>query len=423
MTLKTPGVRTDRRGSRLARSLRFLAPRIVLTLISAALPFLALEGFYRLVKLKKLGAECFIAYKDSLYEYDPTFGYAYVAGASTPIVQVADGKVVGSWRAVTNALGNIGDPAISSRWDESEFRVLVVGDSFTANPNYGGVSWPDHFFAASRGLTGRDIAVLNRGRDGYGVLQMLTMAAAEGRSRRCNMIILAFISNDLKRARFWRRTYRDSRDTRILVAGNPQLDPATRVDAFLVNRDVKQLRINDDASFLVQQHRRLLSFIRRLRMAALRDPWHSFLVNRIVFGDAYGRVRWPCSPMHEYSDFHSDRIFASDADALNALGVPIALVHIPVRKEIVTRRYQLDPCERSLLASLRAALPRATFIELLEFIAPPGQGISKAFMLPYDNHPSHLGARMYGEAIARALIARGLIGPSLSGGGTPPARR
>ncbi len=46
------------------------------------------------------------------------------------------------WDCVVGRDGNIADPAIANVWSESRNRILIVGDSFTANPNDGGVAWP-----------------------------------------------------------------------------------------------------------------------------------------------------------------------------------------------------------------------------------------------------------------------------------------
>ena len=99
--------------------------------------------------------------------------------------------------------------------------MLVFGDSFTANVQHGGLTWPDLFESDLDASLPSDVVVMNFARGGYGVLQMFDLAAAKAEELRPDMVIIAFISGDLERNRFWRSVRRIGGRTRWLVAAEP----------------------------------------------------------------------------------------------------------------------------------------------------------------------------------------------------------
>ena len=161
--------------------MRKLTQRLLLALLSSVLTLLALELVYRGVLWRSPvvseEVDSFDATARSLYRFDEQFGYAYIPDATARSVRVDEGRVTHRWESRVNSQGNIGDPTISQPWNDSDMRILVVGDSFTANPDFGGIAWPDYLCRDLRNRSIDNAAVRNLGRDGYGVLQMLTMAA------------------------------------------------------------------------------------------------------------------------------------------------------------------------------------------------------------------------------------------------------
>lgn len=392
--------------------IRWLLPRLILAAASALTTLLALEIAYR-VRLHRLldtSSHRFQVHARNIYAFDREFGYAYVAGANSRVASVENGKVHSVWQSVVNPSGNIGDPAISADWEQTRHRVLVVGDSFTANPNYGGIAWPDYCYRFLKQELEQDVALQNFGRDGYGVLQMVHLAAEKAEQLRPHALIVAFISDDLTRDRFWRTPVTEGLYQRVFTTTSPNEFPSeqARAETILVNPDVEQLKTGDKADTLVAQYHALSrdSGLRReRRLVSLSE---SLLWNRLVRGDPFSRpVEEARNPRHPLRDFRDDDQFVEDVAKLNRTAIPIHLVWIPTHDELAHRAYDADPRITNLVSSLEAAFERGRLIRVLDGMDLDADTLRRAFYVPQDHHPTAVGAELYGAAIGRALPPQG----------------
>lgn len=229
------------------------------------------------------------SYDRRAYARDEELGFRYVPGEYEGHLFV-DGVVRATSPVCINRFGNVGRAV-------ADAPLLVVGDSFTANPIDGGIAWTDYLSESA----------LNRARDGYGVLQMVHLAARDPRPR----IIVAFITDDLT-----------------------------------------------------------------------RDRWDHFSSTDL--------------PRHALKDLRDDPQFSADSWLLNRAGV--ALVRIPKRQDMDAGQYIETRRDRQLLASLRAAMTRARYVEL-----PMDLGFTPADWRDHDDHPNRRGAEKLAAAIAGAL--------------------
>ena len=95
---------------------------------------------------------------------------------------------------------NIGP--IEGTYEDAEFRVLVLGDSWSAFTNR---TSPGLIFLKDlEELLGVNVEVVNFSRDGYGILQMFDLAADVIDVWEPDLTVFAFITNDLARVRTWR---------------------------------------------------------------------------------------------------------------------------------------------------------------------------------------------------------------------------
>lgn len=388
--------------------------KAVLAAASTVITVALLEGGYRLYLLSASDevapTRTLYAVSECMYELDRDLGYSYLP-ASAVAVRTGGSGVADVWPCVVNRHGQIGDPTIADGWQAASQRILVAGDSFTANPNFGGIGWPDGLHSFLRG-NGASVAVQNHGRDGYGLLQMLTMAATRTRELSPTVVVIAYILDDLTRDRFWRTSYDDGSYRRLFVTTVPTASPAPseRAELALLNPAVASLSIGDKAPFLGQQYLLLSSPTRELHRNALASFGHSVLLGKLLHGDPFAGIHPPArNPRHGLDQFEADEKFMEDVAALVACNVPIALVQLPTCEELEAGEYSSDARTRKLQASLLACLKGATVIDLMEHLKEPSEGWRSWFLYPRNGHPAQLGANMFGHAVGQALVTCGLV--------------
>lgn len=166
----------------------------------------------------------FPVYDKSLWEFDQRFGYVYPPGRTVHRTELNGGKVVGCRQLPPiNAEGNVGD--IKGDYASADLKVAVFGDSFTATQD-NGVTWPNILQDRLTERLHRKVNVLNFGRDGYSLLQMFDLAAAKVPEWKPDLAIIAFITDDLDRARFWRTAIEADGEERVLTTIDPTPHPA-----------------------------------------------------------------------------------------------------------------------------------------------------------------------------------------------------
>jgi len=365
----------------------------------------------------------FDVHADSLFDFDGQLGYRYRPGMGVLSVRFRDGHPTRYWFSRTNPDGNVGAPSAADGWHEGAFRITVLGDSFTANPNYGGTTWTDYLSDELGAGLGRPVAVRNLGRDGYGLLQMLDLAAATLEPGSADLILVAYITNDLARNRFWRFTTTIDGDTRLFssLRPAPELDWAVCTDALFLDARITEpwvqalLRRPDPDDPLVasisQRFLELRDQNLRMRRRQLWSPFRSLLFDRLVVGDpliaAPQRTRLPTMGS---SSFEDDPAFVRKLGRLTGLGTPVVFLRLPQFREIKHGDYDPNRQQRALQDSLESLLSDASgvhFVRVIDFMEPANTATAQMFHFPVDYHPNQRGARTYAAAIATAL--RGLF--------------
>jgi hypothetical protein len=150
-------------------------------------------------------------YQHSPYRYSEEFGYEYVPGMHNGGA-INNGKVTSCFNSIMNIneRGNVA--RIRGSYEDAEIRVLVFGDSFGVSGR-DGPQWPEFLQDYLSEQSGRNVHVMNFSRDGYGILQMFDLAVSKIDKWKPDIAVFAFITSDLKRARFWRgKAILDGRD-------------------------------------------------------------------------------------------------------------------------------------------------------------------------------------------------------------------
>ena len=120
--------------------------RTSLILVGVLAGLFAAEVAYRVVLGIQLGKHqahpTYSVMNGSCHEYDPEIGYRYVPDREVVSIRIKEGYPESCETIRVNRMGGIGRMPEDSA--DADLRVLVIGDSFTANPRRGGICWPDY---------------------------------------------------------------------------------------------------------------------------------------------------------------------------------------------------------------------------------------------------------------------------------------
>lgn len=349
--------------------------------------------------------------------FDRQYGYTYAPNERVVKVKIREGYPVLCHPFRINAYGNTNH--IKGKYDTAELKLLAFGDSFTANIHHDGFTWPTVLQEVLEAKLATSVHVRNFGRDSYGVLQMFDLAAGMVHAYQPDLVILAFITNDLHRDRFWRVQKIIEGQTHDFVTAKPtqQLAPSSSVEAMLIHPAISQSWCESllatpqpDDLLLLELNRtfwqRKVEHDQKVDVDTLA---HSFLFHRIVHRDPlFGVKRLSGIPRTALRDFSSDARMMENIETLNRTNIPYVLIHLPRFRELEAGRYLLNAQQRALRSSLEAATGKE-IISVLKDVADATEDRAALFLLPHDAHPSLAGILQYAEAISKALIERGLI--------------
>lgn len=397
---------------------------ILLVVLSVSFTLLAAELVYRyrLYPFLKRFVDkptYFIA-NQHFHRYHQQFGYTYVPAAKGVVARVMFGKVGNCRSAEINDNGNIG--LEQGSWDKNHYKILIFGDSMTANPP-DSMTWTDYLadYLESKGK--KKIAIKNFARDGYGILQMFDLARVKLAEYKPDLVIFAFITDDLIRARSWRQVYDDGTFERLIVspkAGQPP-DMTESIDLHLFSRKLKQQWCKKMLSLsaaeqttdpLLQEFNNQAKVLLKKNMPNIFSLKTSFLYSRIVYKNPYYTSMRPTHlPLTFMTDFLSDQKFTKAAKVVRQSALPIALLRLPICEDIKEAKYFANEQILSLIASLEKSLGTRV-IDLFDYLPDKKIVPESLYYLPYDYHPNANGSKYYAQAIAKALLAKSL-GPGV----------
>lgn len=363
---------------------------------------------------------------DSPWKFNERYGYEYVPGT---IVEWTVGndriKSCGQGMKI-NEIGNPGDGTGS--YADAELKILVFGDSWMAatKPRNGFFYTVPYMLQQhlERQLR-KKVRVMNFGRDGYGILQMFDLAADKIAEYKPDVVIFAFITDDLTRDRFWRTVGVFDGERRVLttIDARPNPDLALAVDTQLIDAEASAdacgKALNDPA-FRAHLERK---FIKQYKRAKLRGEifrpsiltTSSYLYSRLRYGDPfflhYQQKRPSVNPRHQLHDFMDDPRFAENITKINAMEVPYLVIHLAIYNEIRDNQEYIfgQPAQQSdLLASLAKAT-RRTIHPTLGSVPLPAGDLSIINSSQDDYHPSLRGMEFYADLMVRTLEKQGYI--------------
>jgi hypothetical protein len=345
--------------------------------------------------------------------YDEKLGAFPKPDSEFWLSRVSAGRLVWGrllWRS--NRDGLCGKATIAD-YHRASMKILAFGDSFTQFMQEG-VTWPDLLERNLREFTHGEVAVLNYGREGCGVMQMLDFAADKVDELHPDYVIIAVIGDDFTRARTWHMQVEKEGRTRWMVSTkkNDFLDYHFASDHELVypaaTRGWCERTMASGGAFdpvleqMNQQYRDLKGEVDSVIL-----PFHplsinrSYLYARLSRGTPFGR-RMQDIPRISFDDYHSDHQTRRNFMRLNRSGARVFLVYLPLADELNAGVCKLDRQSRRLMKSLEQ-IAESDFWLLQQHLDGPMP--SKIDNLPMDGHPNLTGLQLYAHILTHLIIA------------------
>ena len=267
----------------------------------------------------------------------------------------------------TNSHGHISDVEYPVEKPSGEYRIVVIGDSFTAGVT-NSVRWPDELERELRRHGLDRCRVINVGLDGISASQFIDVYKHEARRFEPDMVVVNILADNLPRPPYSR--------------GAHNLE--TRPEA---------------AREFARSH-----FVDPL-------PWWNptpELVARKPFGQRLG-FRPKLDPQLRKASLDEGQAFAASLQSLREIQRlhprVLVLYHPTFEDWTGTLRPQLAEL-RERLFSEADDLRIVDMAAELPDLAAAGASLQRWYQIPTDGHPSDEGMRRYGAAAARPVLAR-----------------
>ncbi len=397
----------------------------ILVVVSLAVGFILSEAGYRFLLYRDVPerfheppVEQLGVYDKSHWIYDEKFGYGYPPGRVINYTNIQNGKVNGcSTINVINELGTIGP--IVGNYKDAAVKIMVIGDSFAVfNLNY--KTWPLLLQTKLQERLGKPVHVLNFGRDGYGILQMFDLAAAKAAEWKPDLVIIAFITNDLARIRTWRADTIVNGRQRLLTTFQPSPNPdiETTYETFVVNSKATRewceaIKNTDRRDTVLEEIEDAYQNARKPGGRRKADIWtlkHSYLFARVRRGDPFIGVTSTYSfPSLQIASYADDKRFMESFRALQATGVPYIIFHNAFYPEIKEgKEYITNFHEERLLKSLEETTGK-TIYKTTDYIKMPVERPERMNASETNFHPSEWGMELYSDAVTEVLTRNKLV--------------
>lgn len=351
-------------------------------------------------------------YSESLIVFDERFGYSYNPGKTVYEAGIKNGKLLGcSQPHDINIYGNFEKDVSDFRAAESDSKststILVFGDSFTSIP-YDGETWVSLFSKKIKKTINPHISVLNFGRDGYGLLQMVELAAEKVEQYKPKLIIFSVINDDMQRKRFWRKMYSEDKAWYVMYDPNDGKSAAdSSVVQFVEPRITKSWCENTMAnngedpmvSELVANYER----VAKEQVNKLKPKFFSnelFLLNQIRYGTPIVHK----SRMSGQFRFLQDKRFMDAASKLLKSKVPLYFVNLPMLEEMRDRKNHITSHQKELLEEALQIFGKKEIFFLADYLNPSREDLLKFPVTKDDGHPSKFGIQLYAEGMKKLSL-------------------
>jgi hypothetical protein len=382
-------------------------PYLLLSLVSFLFSFLILEAGYRVYRFNKLMNDYapypYLSVEGSLYNFDVMMGYRYVPEMTHRLTWVtADGEIAGEHEFSVNNAGIIAHEPVSRTAPVGEYRILLLGDSYTAsmtNPT----PWAEFLQAQlnedatlKESLGADYIHVVNFAQDGSGIIQfeyIMEHAAIFAP----DLVLANFITDDINRRFMWRETQPwQEVGYRITLQCYSLPVEESNPDCFYA----RTLEIAPEHMLDAESRQGMTQSIYEDRVNGL--PWrsaHSELLallgigrRRLTLGTDTNII-----DVGYFSDLEGLQRSTASLQKL-AAEHPLIAVHLPIYEEIEAGEIS------GRVAELEAGNPNIPFYSVFDHL-PASETNEAWFNLPHDEHLSEAGAEVYATAVYEILKA------------------
>ena len=346
-------------------------------------------------------------------QYDREFGQRFRPSSQKVLSLVSDGRVTWCPGVVASAnVDGLGGRSTLADARNADYVIFTTGDSFSYWMQ-SALTVPDVVEAVLGERTGLKVVNLNFARGAYGILQMLTLAAEMYPALKPQLIVVQFTTDDLTRGRWWTREAVIDGRTRSQMASRPEFnDPLTTNDEDVVDgrateewcrRELHAARpdavVKDSVAFRdVYLRSKGIAFepFSLTKSYLIEAVWSTF------FGRPfYSQTAFSLMPRVTAEEFLADPGYRAAVQKLKQSGVPVVLVHLPNKAEILFGRPFRGRATESIWSHLERDLGTriVTLAELPNHPPPP----PRIDLQPNNAHPNLDGIRFYGQYVATVL--------------------
>lgn len=347
-------------------------------------------------------------------QYDAQFGQRFLPNSKKVLSLVSNGRVVWCPGVVASANDDgLGGRSTLEDARKADYVIFTTGDSFS-HWKRSALTVPDVVESLLSQRTGLRVVNLNFARGAYGILQMLTLAAEMYPTLKPNLVVVQFISDDLTRGRWWTREAVIDGRTRSQISPHPNGfdDPRMTND-----QDVVDERATEEwcqRQVIAPQQDVVVKNAVAYYHAYLRskgiafDPFsltRSYLIDSVwsgVFGRPfYSQTAHSLMPRVTAKEFLADAGYHDAVQKLKRFGVPVVLVHLPNKAEIVTGRSFRGREAEAIWTHLEENL--STRIVTLAAMENRPATPPTIDLQPNNAHPNLDGIKFYGEYVATVI--------------------
>ena len=350
-------------------------------------------------------------------QFDARFGQRFPPSTSKVLSLVRDGRVVWCPGIVARANADgLGGRSTLADARKADYVIFTTGDSFSYWMR-SDLTIPDVIESRLSQRTGLKVVNLNFARGTYGVLQMLTLAAEMYPVLKPDLIVVQLISDDLTRGRWWTRE--------AVIDGRPRAQISPRPDGFDDPRITNEQDVVDGRAteawcrgqLGAQQPDAVVKDSVGYYRAYLRakgigfepfSPTKSYLIDAawstLFDRPFYAQTALSLIPRVTAKEFLADPGYHDAVQKLTRSGVPLILVHLPNKAEIVVGRPFRGREAEAIWIQLEQDL--GTRIATLAALENRPAAPVNIDLQPNNAHPSLDGIRFYGEYVAGVIEPR-----------------
>lgn len=371
------------------------------------------EVAYRIYQYNRLVSNYreywFWSVESPLYVLDSHTGYRYKSDARlTARYFDENGNLLRANPIRVNNFGHVSAKDDSLDKPPAEFRIAILGDSFTACTT-NATPWPDLLEGflnkdenLKRLLSVERFKVINCGMDGTGLSQWSQVYDHDASRFKPDLLLVNFITGDISR----KFIFRDSIKVPSATANYHVTITCSALPSTLENDECSFARVIAVDPRIFEDRSRTTQVKREVyRKTVTSLPWFSPHPEILALGGLFGltpRLQIAGRRLNPYFDTPEQAVSTSIKALREILGrhSKMLILHHPTLEELLHPTRELPVMVRNLIAQ-GSGLNIETMLRFLP-VSVDGTEIRKWY-IPNDGHPSDYGCALYAQAMLERL--------------------